>query len=386
MLGCLRPRNDDILRSRRLDQELHKMNQEFQNAIKILLLGTAESGKTTIIKQMKILHINGFSDEERREKISEIRWNIFEAIYVLVQQMNLLNLDFESNSCKKSANYIIALGDKPDIEVFSNAEYKDHIINLWNNQNVRNFFKYRSNELHLSDSAKYFFDNFERISSQSYTPSTDDILHSRKVTTGIHQIKFKVKIPKGMGGGYQEFRMFDVGGQRDQRNKWIQVFEGIQAVLFLISCGDFDQVLREDSKQNRLVEALTLFDRVWHNRFLSTAGVIVFLNKQDVMERKIRAGKRIGDYFPEYEEFRKSPGKNGNFFDECDWTKNFIKQKLIDITNQPLRRPSRLGLDDVPRECYYHFTVATDTNNIRKVFTDVHNMILSENLASVGLL
>ncbi|XP_055382520.1 guanine nucleotide-binding protein G(f) subunit alpha isoform X2 [Condylostylus longicornis] len=341
MLGCLRPRNDDILRSRRLDQELHKMNQEFQNAIKILLLGTAESGKTTIIKQMKILHINGFSDEERREKISEIRWNIFEAIYVLVQQMNLLNLDFESNSCKKSANYIIALGDKPDIEVFSNAEYKDHIINLWNNQNVRNFFKYRSNELHLSDSAKYFFDNFERISSQSYTPSTDDILHSRKVTTGIHQIKFKVKIPKGMGGGYQEFRMFDVGGQRDQRNKWIQVFE---------------------------------------------AGVIVFLNKQDVMERKIRAGKRIGDYFPEYEEFRKSPGKNGNFFDECDWTKNFIKQKLIDITNQPLRRPSRLGLDDVPRECYYHFTVATDTNNIRKVFTDVHNMILSENLASVGLL
>lgn len=173
-----------------------------------------------------------------------------------------------------------------------------------------------------------FLDKIELVTKRDYIPSTDDILHSRKITTGIHQIKFSVKIPKSMGGGEQEFRMFDVGGQRDQRNKWLQVFEGIQAVLFLISCGDFDQTLREDSAQNRLTEALELFAGVWHNRFLASVGIIVFLNKQDIMEAKIRSGKSVGDIFPEYRNF-KITAKEGNVFDECDKTRCFIKQKLV---------------------------------------------------------
>lgn len=131
-----------------------------------------------------------------------------------------------------------------------------------------------------------------------------------------------------MGGGFQEFRMFDVGGQRNQRHKWIQVFEGIQAILFLISCGDFDQTLREDPNQNRFSEALRLFEGVWQNRFLSSAGLIVFLNKQDIMERKIRAGKCIGDYFPEYFDFIKCP-KTGNYFNDCDRTKAYIHHKVM---------------------------------------------------------
>lgn len=54
-----------------------------------------------------------------------------------------------------------------------------------------------------------------------------------------------------------------------------------------------------------------------------------------------------------------------------------------DVTQQPARRLSRAHTQ---RECYYHFTVATDTTNIRKVFHDVHNMILTDNLTSVGLI
>lgn len=131
-----------------------------------------------------------------------------------------------------------------------------------------------------------------------------------------------------MGGGSQEFRMFDVGGQRDQRNKWLQVFEGIQAVLFVISCADFDQTLREDSTQNRFTEACQLFGCVWNNRFLSNAGIIVFLNKQDIMESKIRSGKCMSEYFDDYKNFRIT-AKDGNIFDECDRTRCFIRQKLI---------------------------------------------------------
>lgn len=63
MLSCLRLRTEQSVRSRQLDKELQSAHNDFQKAIKILLLGTGESGKTTIIKQMKVLHINGFSEE-----------------------------------------------------------------------------------------------------------------------------------------------------------------------------------------------------------------------------------------------------------------------------------------------------------------------------------
>ncbi|XP_067646117.1 guanine nucleotide-binding protein G(f) subunit alpha isoform X1 [Eurosta solidaginis] len=365
-----------------VEQQFIELRKSFRAAVKILLLGTAESGKTTIIKQMRILHINGYTDEERCDKIPEIYQNIHESMHQLVQQMSILGLQYQCIASRKSADYILLLGDQaPE---YMNEEYCDHIITLWNDVGIRTCFD-RSNEFPLLDSTKYFLDNFERISDHEYIPSTEDILHSRKITTGIHQITFKVKVPRTMGGGVQEFRMYDVGGQRDQRNKWIQVFEGIQAVLFLISCGDFDQSLREDSRQNRLQEALNLFRSVWQNRFLATAGFIVFLNKHDVMERKIRAGKHIVDYFPEFEDFCNST-QDGNYFSESDWTKRFIQQKLIDITHEPFKRNSRNNVDYSRRECYYHFTVATDTCCVRKVFNDVHQMILHQNMKMMGLM
>ncbi|CAD7082823.1 unnamed protein product [Hermetia illucens] len=381
MLGCLGHRTEESLRSRQIDKQIQQIHQQFASAIKILLLGTAESGKTTIIKQMRILHINGFTEQEKRAKIPEIYCNVHESIAELVRQMDLLGLDYDSLNNRRSGQFIASIDELRPQDM--TEEYRDHVLALWNDSGIRSCYM-RSNEFQLLDCAKYFLDKLEAIARPTYIPSTEDILHSRKVTTGIHQIEFTVKIPKDMGGGLQEFRMFDVGGQRDQRNKWIQVFEGIEAVLFVISCGDFDQTLREDPTQNRLTEAVRLFSGVWHNRFLASAGIIVFLNKQDIMERKIQAGKSIGQYFPEYEEYKRL-SKGGNFFDESDRTKHFIKQKLVDITLEPPRRVSRIA-DCTPRECFYHFTVATDTNNIRRVFNDVHNMILTENLASIGLL
>ena len=40
--------------------------------------------------------------------------------------------------------------------------------------------------------------------------------------------------------------MFDVGGQRSERKKWIRVFDGVNVVLFLVALSGYDHVLVED--------------------------------------------------------------------------------------------------------------------------------------------
>jgi hypothetical protein len=40
--------------------------------------------------------------------------------------------------------------------------------------------------------------------------------------------------------------MFDVGGQRSERKKWIHCFENVNALLFLVAISGYDQCLAED--------------------------------------------------------------------------------------------------------------------------------------------
>lgn len=49
------------------------------------------------------------------------------------------------------------------------------------------------------------------------------------------------------------FEMYDVGGQRNERKKWINCFEGVTAVIFVAALSEYDQCLFEDSTVNRMV-------------------------------------------------------------------------------------------------------------------------------------
>lgn len=81
-MNCFKPKDPDRRASKELDKKIAAWMKEYRRTVKILLLGAGESGKTTIIKQMKIIHIQGFSESERQEKIKDIRRNVLEAIKV----------------------------------------------------------------------------------------------------------------------------------------------------------------------------------------------------------------------------------------------------------------------------------------------------------------
>ncbi|KAG8222920.1 hypothetical protein J437_LFUL000214 [Ladona fulva] len=391
-LACFKPEDPAKRTSRELEKKIASWNKEYEKPIKILLLGAGEAGKTTIIKQMKILHIKGFTDKERQDKVKEVLANIHEAIACLCSNLSILEppVKLENEDYLEGLNFILEAEPQDKFT----KEYFRWVEKLWNDKGIQECYN-RANEFQLIESGKYFLDKLHAVQNENYVPSDQDILHCRRKTTSIQRIEFSIDVPKRFGGGTQDFWMIDVGGQRSERKKWIQVFAGIQAILFLVASSSFDQTLREKNQVNRMEEALNLFDDVWNSKFLLDSGFILFLNKQDVLEDKIRKGKDIGNYFPDYRTYNMDP-KDGNTGDEYMRTRCFIRDMFIEVTKKGRRQGDRkwsmgpgftvtVEEPQIQKEIYTHFTIATDTSNIRTVFMDVHSMVISWNLKSYGL-
>ena len=113
----------------------------------------------------------------------------------------------------------------------------DAIRALWRDPGIKEAVR-RAREFQLNDSAVYYFNSIERMSAPSYLPTDQDILRSRVKTTGITETTFKV--------GELTYKLFDVGGQRSERKKWIHCFENVTALVFLVSLSEYDQMLYED--------------------------------------------------------------------------------------------------------------------------------------------
>lgn len=96
----------------------------------------------------------------------------------------------------------------------------------------------KGNEYALHDNLSYYFADVEKLFAKDYLPTDQDILRARLRTTGISETIFET--------GNLTYRMFDVGGQRSERKKWIHVFDNVQVVLFLVAISGFDHVLVED--------------------------------------------------------------------------------------------------------------------------------------------
>lgn len=129
MMGCMGSKpvdtgdeKDAVQRSARIEKTLKNDKKVMDRTIKILLLGmhqiesaiymlttvsgAGESGKSTIIKQMRIIHSGGFPDDERRQTRAVIYSNIVVAYKVLLDIMRAENLDFEHESIRVSTFFI----------------------------------------------------------------------------------------------------------------------------------------------------------------------------------------------------------------------------------------------------------------------------------------
>ena len=94
--------------------------------------------------------------------------------------------------------------------------------------------------------------------------------------------------------------MVDVGGQRNERKKWIHCFEDVTAIIFFADSSAYNLTLFEDDRVNRLLEALTLFEEICNCKYFHATPLILFLNKSDLLKEKIKKVD-IAEYFDDYD-------------------------------------------------------------------------------------
>ncbi|EMF15756.1 G-protein alpha subunit [Sphaerulina musiva SO2202] len=343
---------DQKKRSQMIDRTLEEDSKKLRRECKILLLGSGESGKSTIVKQMKIIHQNGYSVDELALYRHTIYKNVVDCAKALVGAMRQFEIEIEQPANRELADYVMEYTVDPDPQQALDQRIGEAIASIWKDPCIPKVFDHQ-NEFYLMDSAPYFFDEVARISAADYIPTEADVLRARTKTTGIYETRFQM--------GQLSIHMFDVGGQRSERKKWIHCFENVTSIIFCVALSEYDQVLLEESSQNRMMESLVLFDSVVNSRWFMRTSIILFLNKVDLFRAKL-AKSPLGSYFPDY--------SGGNDV-------NRAAKYLLWRFNQVNR--AHLNL-------YPHLTQATDTSNIRLVFAAVKETILQNALKDSGIL
>ncbi|KAJ5066765.1 guanine nucleotide-binding protein g(o) subunit alpha [Anaeramoeba ignava] len=329
-------KNSDSKKTQSIDDQLAKETIVKENQLKLLLLGSGDSGKSTILRQIQISHVHDFTDQERREFQQPIYLTILEGIQAIINAADLLNIPLNQELQPHIEKVMEATDLSPDL-------YQD-FQQLWNDDSIQQIIG-RANEFQLHDSTQYYFGNLDRLFADDYLPTNEDILRARIRTTGIIELSFEIEGTK--------FLLFDVGGQRNERKKWIHCFSSVNAIIFCVSLSEYDQTLFEDNQKKRMEESLMLFSEICNSRWFQKTTMILFFNKKDLFQKKIQ-NKDLKVVFDDYEGGR-----------DYENATKFIADKFK-------------SLNETHSEIFSYFTCATDSSNFSQVFVQVKNTILSE--------
>ncbi|KAH3900129.1 guanine nucleotide-binding protein subunit alpha SCDLUD_003097 [Saccharomycodes ludwigii] len=439
-----------------IEQTLKNNQKKDRKEVKLLLLGAGESGKSTVLKQLKLLHLGGFNHQERLQYVNVIRADAIQSMKMLIIEARKLGIPLDCDDphgyrelfqCKRLLlkvkpldlidtnaaggsnflnDYVLKYSERSikkrraestgqkeslsldtgngiyDKENEENSDKKYQVIlegmhsnnnnnnedddlfvkssknqtlfnNLDNHQqqiqidqiaySIKQLWKkdkgiqqcfMRSNEFQLEGSANYYFDNIERFSQPDYICTDEDILKGRIKTTGITETNFNINSTN--------FKVLDAGGQRSERRKWIHCFDKITCVLFVVAVSEYDQMLFEDERVNRMHEALMLFDTLCNSKWFINTPFVLFMNKVDLFQEKIKRSP-IRKHFPNYQ---------GRVNDVDAGLKYFEKLFLsLNRTNKPI---------------YIHRTCATDKQSMKFILSAVTDLIIQQNLKKSGLL
>ncbi|KAF9217186.1 guanine nucleotide-binding protein subunit alpha [Podila verticillata] len=350
--------SDAIDKSLRADKE----RKEKEGGIKLLILGPSETGKTTVLKQLKLLYGRKGLDSERQTYRRVVHLNAMKAIQALAEGLEQAHIPLEHSENEVHLETVLRLEatlkrysitsigfDNPAVprkitdakaETDMFVELVPAIKALWADDGIQQTYK-TCTQISIQDSAKYFLDEIDRIAEHDYIPTDDDILQARVRTLAVSEHIFNID-----NVTYRPY------------------FDDVDAIIFMAALSSYDQPCEDDPRMNRLQDALALFNSIVNHKLFDQTSIILFLNKIDIFQRKLDEGSTlVSKFFPEYR------GPNDYFSTTVFFQYRFMQQ-----------------CKDLQKQVYTHFTHATDTNQMRVIVVAVNAIIQRLNLRSSGLL
>ncbi|TFK28492.1 G-alpha-domain-containing protein [Coprinopsis marcescibilis] len=238
------------------------------------------------------------------------------------------------------------------------------MVQLWQDPYVKEIL--RRKKIKLEEGSGFFLDDLERVTSMKYMPSEDDVLKARLKTVGVSEYRFEMEVSAGRDSG-TEWRIVDVGGSRSQRPTWVPFFDDVDAIIFLAPISAFDQVLTEDKSVNRLEDSVLLWKAVCSNKLLSNVDLVLFLNKCDILEKKLKDGVRLSKYVRSY----------GDRESSLDAVSKYLRSKFSAIHRE---------YSPQPRKFYAFCTSVTDTTTTAGIIASVRDTVIRQHLKQSKLL
>ncbi|PBK68546.1 heterotrimeric G-protein alpha subunit, GPA2-like protein [Armillaria solidipes] len=360
MGACLSSRGFEVTDTekalhRKAEKELKEAKAKMTTQVKVLLLGSGDSGKSTVLKQMRLIHKIPFTPQEIESYRQLTFDNLTGGLRCILDAME----DMELKVSEDNIGYIDVIDNArylKDGEPFP-VEYLEPLKALWCDPGIHKAWQ-RGNEAALPENLEYFFSDLDRLFDSQYQPTEQDIIHCRVRTTGIKETVFYLR--------ERELTMVDVGGQKSERRKWIHCFQDVTSILFLVSLSGYDQCLVEDKDANQMQDAMTIWDSICHSQWFKYTSIILFLNKNDLFEKKIPHSD-IKNFFPDFD------GEPG----DVRAGRDYFKRRFSKLATKAGRHKER--------EIYIHITTATDTAMLRVVMAAVEGSILSSNIRAALL-
>ncbi|CAM9183788.1 unnamed protein product [Chrysoparadoxa australica] len=288
-MGCANSKGADPPLSA-VDIELQEAELAERKHFKVLLLGAGESGKSTVIKQLKLVYKGKLPPSEAKTFGLALQRNTVTCMQTCLDAMTVVTGGTLTDEEDVAAAHRIRSVAEMDKEVLTEQIAQD-VRRLWATEQVQAAYAKRD-KFWILDAAAYYFEHCERFAAPGFEPNEEDLIMARVRTSGV--------LVTQLDEDPYKFSVVDVGGQQSERRKWIHCFDNVKAIVYLVNLGGYNKVLFEDYSMNRMHESLKLFEEVAKNELFKDTPFYVIFNKKDIFEQEIKHTP-LNVCFPDYE-------------------------------------------------------------------------------------